>query len=70
MLEIPDIFLGWRVDAEPEPMYEEKLRVPPLGPQVAEPTDMTGHNKRASDPKSKSSEILPQPCMPAAPQIK
>ena len=29
VLEIPDIFLGWRVDAGPEPTYVEKLRVPP-----------------------------------------
>ena len=28
VLEIPDI-LGVRVDAGPEPTYEEKLRVPP-----------------------------------------
>ena len=29
VLEIPDIFLGQTVDAEPEPTYEEKIRVPP-----------------------------------------
>ena len=29
VVEIPDIFLGWTVDAGPEPTYEEKLRVPP-----------------------------------------
>ena len=27
--EIPDIFLGWMVDAGSEPTYEEKIRVPP-----------------------------------------
>ena len=27
VLEIPDIFLGWTVDAGPEPMYVEKMRV-------------------------------------------
>ena len=33
VLEIPDI-LGQTVDAGPEPMYEEKMRVPPsLGPR-------------------------------------
>ena len=32
VLEIPDILLGLMVDAEPEPTYEEKIRVPaPLG---------------------------------------
>ena len=31
VLEIPDIFWGWTVDAGPEPMYEEKMKVPPLG---------------------------------------
>ena len=29
VFEIPDIFGGRRVDAGPEPTYEEKLRVPP-----------------------------------------
>ena len=29
VLEIPDIFLGQTVDAEPEPTYEEKIRGPP-----------------------------------------
>ena len=29
VLEIPDIFGGGWVDAGPEPMYEEKMRVPP-----------------------------------------
>ena len=29
VLEIPDIFWGWTVDAGPEPTYEEKMRVPP-----------------------------------------
>ena len=29
MFEIPDIFGGRRVDAGPEPTYEEILRVPP-----------------------------------------
>ena len=33
VLEIPDIFWGWRVDAGPQPMSEEKLRVSPLGPK-------------------------------------
>ena len=32
VLEISDMFFGgWRVDAGPEPTYEEKLRVPTLG---------------------------------------
>ena len=29
MLEIPDIYFGVKVDAGPEPRYEEKMRVPP-----------------------------------------
>ena len=32
MIEIPDIFGGWTVDAGPEPTYEEKMRVPPPPP--------------------------------------
>ena len=28
-LEIPDIFLGYTVDAGSEPTYAEKIRVPP-----------------------------------------
>ena len=35
MLDIPDIFLGWTVDAWPEPTYEEKMRVPPPPPPGA-----------------------------------
>ena len=31
VLEIPDIFLGWMVEAGSEPTYEEKIRVPPWG---------------------------------------
>ena len=31
VLEIPDIFLGWTVDAGPEPTDEDKMRVPPIG---------------------------------------
>ena len=31
LLKIPDIFLGCTVDAESEPTYSEKMRVPPLG---------------------------------------
>ena len=31
MPEIPDTFWGWKVDAGPEPTYEEKMRVPALG---------------------------------------
>ena len=31
VLDIPDIFLGWTVDAGLEPTYEEKMRVTPLG---------------------------------------
>ena len=31
MLEIPDIFWGRTVDAGPEPMYIEKIRVPTPG---------------------------------------
>ena len=29
VLEIPDIFWEWTVDAGFEPTYEEKIRVPP-----------------------------------------
>ena len=29
VLEIPDIFLWWTVDAGPEPTYEEKWEYPP-----------------------------------------
>ena len=32
MLEIPDIFLGWTIDAGSEPTYAEKIRVPPPPP--------------------------------------
>ena len=32
VLGIPDISWGWKVDAGPEPTYEEKLRVPPPPP--------------------------------------
>ena len=35
MLEIPDIFLGWLVDAGPEPIYGEKFRVPPPGHKLS-----------------------------------
>ena len=37
VLEIPDIFWGWTVDAGPEPTYEEKMRVPPWGPDPQSP---------------------------------
>ena len=30
--EIPENFLGWRVDAGPEPTSEEKMWVPPWDP--------------------------------------
>ena len=36
MLEIPDIFLGWTVDAGSEPTYAEKIRVSPLGMSSAD----------------------------------
>ena len=37
MLEIPDIFFGWTVDAGPEPTYVEKMRVPPSPQGVRSP---------------------------------
>ena len=33
VLVIPDIFLGWTVDAGPKPTYEEQIRVSPPPPQ-------------------------------------
>ena len=47
MFEIPDIFLGWKVDAGSEPMYAEKIRVPPPG-QDAERM-RTGQTAREPD---------------------
>ena len=35
MFEIPDMFLGVKVDAGPEPTYEEKMRVPPQSTPIA-----------------------------------
>ena len=34
VLEIPDIFWGRRVDAGPDPTYEEKMRVTPPPPRL------------------------------------
>ena len=31
VLDIPDIFWGWRASAGPEPTYEEKMKLPPRG---------------------------------------
>ena len=33
-LKVLIFFLGWMVDAGPEPTYEEKMRVAPLGSHV------------------------------------
>ena len=44
----------------------DKIQIQTSSSQVAEPTDTIGHKNRNGNPKSKSCEILPQPCMPVA----
>ena len=34
MFKIPEFFLGWKVDAGPEPTYEEKIERTPLPPPL------------------------------------
>ena len=42
VLEIPDIFWGWTVDAGPETTYEEKINVPTPHPPLPPPPPPVG----------------------------
>ena len=50
MLKIPDIFMGWTVDAGSEPTYAEKIRVLPLGVKL--PSIQRVQFKRAGKQKN------------------